>query len=104
MKTRTGWRSKRIRWLTGGLLALMLLVGIAGLALAAGDLPVTIDWSVIGAGGQSVGGGNVTLQSTLAQPITGEAGGGNLTFASGYWNSQNAGGAVAKIYLPLLNK
>jgi hypothetical protein len=102
MKTHTGWRSKRIRWLAGGLLALMLLVMMTGLAL--GGLPPSIDWWVIGTGGQAAQGGNVTLLGALAQPVTGEASGGNLTFASGYWNSQNAGGPAAKIYLPLLKK
>ena len=47
---------------------------------------VSMDRSVIGAGGQTSVGGNFTLTGTIAQPITGPADdGGAMSICSGFW-------------------
>ncbi|MGH7131111.1 MAG: GC-type dockerin domain-anchored protein [Phycisphaerales bacterium] len=47
---------------------------------------MSMDKSVIGAGGETSVGGNITLTGTIAQPITGPADdGGPTSICSGFW-------------------
>lgn len=64
-------------------LALLGWLALAGVSLAQGG--PTIGWSVIGGGGASASGGNVTLNSTLGQTANGPVGGGTITAGAGYW-------------------
>jgi hypothetical protein len=63
-----------------GLLCGLLVVGGA---LAQGT--ATINWWVIAGGGAPSGGGQVTLNDTLGQPIIGPSSSGNVWLGAGYW-------------------
>ncbi|MCI0398202.1 MAG: hypothetical protein L0332_31215 [Chloroflexi bacterium] len=83
--------------LLGGLLAMLLLA--AGL-LNAGPLATTIDRWVIAGGGGTATNGNVTLESTIAQPVTGIAASGNSQLCAGFW----CGAGSYPLYLPVIRK
>lgn len=63
-----------------GLIALLLAVG--GAALAAGE---AVDWWVLSGGGAPASGGNVTLNTTLGQPVAGPSFTGDIGLGAGYW-------------------
>jgi hypothetical protein len=63
-----------------GLVALLLAAG--GAALAAGE---AVDWWVFSGGGAPSSGGNVTLNTTLGQPVAGPSAGGDFALGAGYW-------------------
>jgi hypothetical protein len=78
-----------------GLAGLLLIVG--GAALAAGG--EAINWWVLSGGGGPALGGNVTLNTTLGQPVAGPSAGGDVALGAGYWYT----GAVLSISGPALD-
>jgi len=79
------------------LLLLLLLVG--GVVLAQGT-PAIGRW-IIGGGGATATGGNVSLSSALGQAAAGPSSGDNVAICAGFW----CGGAVEhNIHLPLVVK
>ncbi len=83
------------------LLTLLALIGllIGGPVLAAPLAPVAdavVSWWVVASGGGSASGNNVTLDSTLGQPIAGPSSGTGVTLGAGYWY-----GAQSAYYLYL---
>jgi hypothetical protein len=89
-------RSRRI--LLVGLLVFSLAVLMAGIAFANGT--VSIDWWVLSGGGGGASGGNVTLDSTLGQPIAGPSSAGNAWLGAGYWYGEQP----VQIFLPMLRR
>ena len=63
-------------------LAMLLLV--SGTVIAA-DSPLFSAW-VLGAGGGSASGDQVTLQSTIGQPVAETSSNGVVTINAGYWH------------------
>ena len=78
---------------------LIISLVVVGLALANGtvDLP---RW-VLGSGASDASAGDVTLQSTLGQPIVGGISGGDITLEQGFWHGSSN---QHDIYLPLILK
>jgi hypothetical protein len=85
------------------LLLILAISLVAGFVLGAGvyALGTTgIDWWVMGGGGGPASGGEVSLNSTFGQPVTGSSSAGEVTLQSGYW-----AGLVKEIFtiaLPLV--
>jgi hypothetical protein len=99
-----GSRSRGVK-ICRGALALLLLLGLAGTALAQGGAGYTIDrWTVDGGGGRLGGtGGGYALQGTVGQAEPGPAlTGGGYTLVGGYWASAASGGPGGRVYLPLV--
>jgi hypothetical protein len=81
--------------LTAALLAMLVL---AATALAQG-LPAIDHWVLGSAGGGSTGAGDLSVNSTLGEPIIGSSSGDSVSLGAGYWY----GGAVEhEIYLPIV--
>jgi hypothetical protein len=73
---------------------------LLGIGVVAQGMPI-IDWWVMGSGGGATSGGNVTMGSTMGQPIVGSASAGSISLKAGY--SPNSGPEIEhKIYLPLV--
>jgi hypothetical protein len=72
---------KTIRIVTLVLALSLLLAGLAGSAE-----PDAIDWWVLaGGGGPRSGNGQMSLDATLGQPVTGPSAGGDTRLNDGYW-------------------
>ena len=65
----------------------VLIVGVITAGGAAAQTGPVVEWWVIGGGGARLSGGDVTLNDTLGQPMSGPAtGGGDVTMlTAGYW-------------------
>jgi hypothetical protein len=81
------------------LLTLALIMLLAGLVFAAEGDP-GVSWWVFSGGGGSVGGGNVTLDSTLGQPVAGASYGGSLSLGAGYWYEEQP----VQVFLPQVQR
>ncbi len=68
-------------FLTG--LALLMILLVAGQALA-GPLAAAVDWWVIAAGGGPATGGNAIMESTFGQPMAGRSSSGDIALSAGY--------------------
>jgi hypothetical protein len=80
-------------------LVLILAFGwLSGTVLAQLMPDTTIGWFVIASGGGSSSSGNVTLEGTVGEPITGSAAGGVATVGAGYWSAEEA----RVVYIPVL--
>ena len=80
------------------ILCVVLLLVVAGVALANGSLELP-RW-VIGSGASYSTAGDVSVQATLGQPIVGVVSGGNTFLGQGYWH----GSSGNNIYLPLVQR
>jgi hypothetical protein len=76
---------------------LVVALAFAAAAFAGGDGPA-IDWWIIGGGGGGASGGNVTLDSTLGQPIVGPSRAGNAWLGAGYWYAEQP----VQVFLPMV--
>ena len=92
-------RSFNFRWafLAGCVLLISIMVGIAWASSAALH---TLEWKVLGIGGEAISSGNLNMKSTLGQSVIGASSGGNVTLGAGFWY----GGGRYEIYLPILLK
>ena len=61
-----------------------------------------IDWWVFGSGGGRASGGEVTLDATLGQPVTGTSSSGSTSLEAGFW--PGAGEATYDVYLPQVSR
>ena len=61
-----------------------------------------IDWWVIGSGGGEAGGGEVALEATLGQPVTGTSSSGSISLKAGFW--PGAGEVNYDVYLPQVSR
>ncbi len=94
-------RTKR-RW---GLILLApcaLLFLTLGLAVAAGA--PSVDWRVLGGGGEHVESGVYAVDYTLGQPLVGADSSGVYELCAGFWCGAEIGAPDYEIYLPLLSK
>ena len=78
--------------------ALALLLATVGVLVAQATPGSVIDWFVVSGGGGTASGGNVTLDSTVGQPIAGVSTGGNVSLGAGYWYAQE----LVNLYLPIV--
>lgn len=78
---------------------LLLLLVVTDVALAQGT-PLIIRW-VIGGGGGTATGGNVSLSSALGQALAGPSSGGNVAISTGFWSGSLAA-AKYTVCLPLV--
>ena len=69
------------------------------MALASGN-ETAVDWWALAGGGGSANGGNVTLDGTLGQPVTGVANANSLSLGAGYWWGEQP----VQLFLPMLRK
>ncbi len=83
-------------------LVLALFLGVAGVALANGDVELP-RW-VLGGGASDSAGGDVTLRATLGQPVVGVVSGGDVTLGQGFWHGGSLPGGGYDIYLPLIQR
>jgi hypothetical protein len=75
----------------------VLLLSLTGVVLANGS--ASIDWHVIGGGGDRLEAGDYTLDCTVGQAVVGTARNDPYELCAGYW----CGAAVEhSIYLPLV--
>ena len=81
-------------------IALLSCVLIAAGVMANGT--PDIDWWVFGSGGGGASGGNVTLDATLGQPVTGTSSGDSISLEAGYW--YGAGEVTYDVYLPQVSR
>ena len=81
-------------------IALLSCTLIAAGVLANGN--PDIDWWVFGSGGGGASGGNVTLDATLGQPVTGTSSGEFTSLEAGFW--PGAGEATYNVYLPQVSR
>jgi hypothetical protein len=86
--------------LISGLVFTLVFGWLSGTVLAQFMPDTTIGWSVIANGGGSSSGGNITLESTVGQPITGSSAGGIVSLEAGYWSAEE----TWEFYIPLLLK
>ncbi|MDY6877991.1 MAG: hypothetical protein SWK90_17550 [Chloroflexota bacterium] len=82
--------------------ALIVILPFAGVALASGT--PSIDWWVIGSGGESTTVGSTSLNSTIGQWMVGSDTVGDIQLGSGFWGGGGPAGAVGeyRIFLPLV--
>lgn len=79
-------------------LAVVLLLGASGLALAQGP-GYALDWWTVDGGGHSFSqGSGYTLGGTVGQPDAYILSGGDYTLTGGFWG----GAAHYRVYLPLV--
>jgi len=78
----------------------LLLLEIVSVALAQGT-PLIHHWIIGGGGGTAVG-GDVSLGSTLGQAIAGPSSGGNVAICVGFWSGRPTAVGHTVFYLPLL--
>jgi hypothetical protein len=86
-----------VRLVLGVVLVAVLVFAAA--AFASGTGPA-IDWWVLSGGGGGAAGGDVTLDSTLGQPIVGPSSAGNAWLGAGYWYA----GQPVQVFLPMLSR
>ena len=72
----------------------------AGLVVAAGT--PTVDWRIIGGGGDHVEGDDYSLDYTMGQPVAGTVGGGGSELCAGFWCLVQGAPPVYGIYLPVV--
>ena len=89
------------RKIVGPLTLLLLLCLVGGVALA--QAPAINRW-VIGGGGGTATGGNVSLSNVLGQTVAGPSSGGNVAISAGFWSGGPVAPAPAEYtaYLPLV--
>ena len=92
--------SKRILLGPVLLAAVVLLLALAGAALALASNGTSIDWWVISSGGGRASSGAVTLDSTLGQPVTFVSNGGSAWLGAGYWYAEQP----VQLFLPMLRR
>ncbi len=80
--------------------ALLLLT--LGLAVAAA-MP-SVDWRVLGSGGEHVESGAYAVDYTLGQPVVGANSSGVYDLCVGFWCGAEIGAPDYPIYLPVLSK
>lgn len=79
------------------ILAVLLLLLLTGAVVASGS--ASVDWHVIGGGGDRFEAGDYTLDCTVGQAVAGTARNDPYELCTGYW----CGAAVEhNIYLPLV--
>ena len=81
-------------------IALLSCVLIAAGVMANGT--PGIDWWVVGSGGGGASGGEVTLDATLGQPVTGTSSGGPISIEAGFW--PGAREVTYDVYLPQVSR
>ena len=87
--------------------SILIILVLCLLGLLMGGILVTaetglpsIDWWVLGGGGEPASGGNITINDTIGQPIVGPSSGGDVGLQAGYW--AGAGEGDHTVYLPLI--
>jgi hypothetical protein len=85
-----------------GLVLVLALFSLAGLARGQID-GYTLNWWTVDDGGGSSNGSGYTLNGTLGQPDAGTvAAGGGYTLAGGFWHGGVAAAIQLKVYLPVV--
>ena len=78
-------------------IALLSALVVVGAAWA--NATPSIDWYVMGSGGDHAEAGSYALQGTIGQPVVGSTTGWGVQLCSGFWCW---GGSAYKTYLPLV--
>jgi len=81
-------------------LVLSLLLVVAGVALANGDLELP-RWA-LGGGASSSSAEGVALQATLGQPVVGVVSSEDVTLGQGFWHGGSLPESGYDIFLPLV--
>ncbi len=76
-----------------------VFLAVAGVGLAAN--PPSVPWWVSASGGGPAGGGNVAIDSSLGQPVTGPSSAGIFAFGAGYWYGT---ADEMEVFLPVVKK
>ena len=86
------------RSLAIGLAGLLLMLLVAGAAIAQSSTHFDISWNVLAGGGGHAAGSHYAFDATLGQAVAGPVGGGSTELLAGYWQAFPA----YKLYLPLM--
>ncbi|MDQ4076980.1 MAG: hypothetical protein M3220_12130 [Chloroflexota bacterium] len=78
-------------------LTLILLLSLMGSAFSSGG--TALDWSVTASGGGHAEAGNLSLDSTIGQPVIGTTGNGDAVLCAGFWCRVTA---LFHTYFPVL--
>ena len=81
------------------LLAFLLLILLAGAALAQGG-GYDLSWHTVDGGGGSLAAGAYTLTGSTGQPDAGTLSNGAYTLLGGFWGGAQA--ALRQVYLPVV--
>jgi hypothetical protein len=81
-----------------GLSGLLLILLVAGVALAQTSTHYDASWNVQAGGGGHTAGSHYAFDATLGQAVVGPVSGGNTELKAGYWQTFMA----FRIYLPLI--
>ena len=82
-------------------LALVLVLALAGGVIAAVPDTFEIAWFTVDSGGGSMSGSGYTIDGTIGQPDAASTSGGGYTLDGGFWNPQNAASS-SRLFIPLL--
>lgn len=85
------------------IILILALGAAAGLAWAGSSPNLAIDWQVLAAGGEPAvsSSGDLSLNGTLGQPITGSSTGENIVMEAGYWSKVSR---PYVYYLPIVGR
>lgn len=86
------------------LMALALLLLLAGAALAGSAGGYTVGWQVLAGGGAPALAGQVALNGTLGQPVAGLSASGSYNISGGYWYRGSLTPPPMIYYLPFIIK
>ena len=86
------------RWIVLLALAVMLVLGAVGSAVASPSGDEDISWWTADGGGGTSTGGDYALSGTIGQPDAGQMSGGDYTISGGFWVRM----AMRYIFLPLV--
>ncbi len=95
-------QTKRLTMILVGVLACVLVLALAGAALAGGpDLVYDLSWNTIDGGGQASSGGSYGLQGTIGQPDAGPLISASYALSGGFWFGGQAPALQFRLYLPV---
>ncbi len=93
---------KKHNWITHlkiPLAAALLLAFLGIVSVSAASSLINIEWGVFSGGGGRIGAGDIQLDSSLGEPITGESSGGDISLDSGTWTEELE---ALNVFLPVI--
>ena len=95
---------KKTNWITRlkiSLAAALLLALIGIVSVSAASSLFYIEWGIFSSGGGRIGAGDIQLDSSLGEPITGHSMGGDISLDSGSWTEVLE---PQRLFLPVIVK
>lgn len=87
------------------LFACLLVASLFLLGLAAPNLAPSVDWWVMGSGGETATSGSTSLSGTAGQTVVGPSSASSSALCAGFWCAPNFGPpTVHRNYLPMMRR